>query len=800
LKANSALMLGVERIGLLVLHAPVLTVVTMIVLAGIAMLGLVQLRVDDALKDLLRSDTEEFRTYEKLGDLFPTDELDVVAIATMPKPFSSEQLADLREFHLDLGLADGVYNVISMYSIHRPVTGNGTGDEAGEAVPVIPDELPTGEAFDALNERLAGDDLIANRFLARLPSGETQALLVIELDPDSVDESSVEAVVTGLQAEIDDLIAGTDIRIGLTGAPVMKTEILAASRRDSRFFNMAGFVIGLVISFGFFQNWRYVVVVLVPTSLAIICSLGLLGYAGIRLNPLMNTIIPLIMVIGFTNALHLVFDIRRSLDDGKPVDEAVRYAVSTVAPACVLSAITTAIAFASLMLADSHLIRVFGGAAAAATTVSLVSVTIGVPCLSLMLLRAGDTSPKASVLPRFSSGLDLLCRWFSRVILRHYRPIAILSILLIVGFTYVHLQLQPRYRISDIIPERGQAGDVARDLDRNFTGLNPVHVLISWPTDLETVEGDVFPIVTAVHDLLDAHPDLTNTRSIAAIRRSMHGSGSDLALAEFLDDLPETLAGRYMGADGRTTLVSANARDLEADAINAMRADIEVGLQSLRAEHPDLGFAVTGLATVSAARALDTIINLNRALLVAIGIVLIVVGLLFRSVQVAVLGLFANVFAVVATGSWLFVNDIGLQYVSVVGLTVAFGLAVDDTVHFLNRYWLERHRGLAIARAVAQSVERIGPVLILTTIIIVFGLAATLTSDVPPTRTFGALCMATLCFALIGDVVILPAIILLAQDIKRKLFGLKDDDADTIESENRPIAPPSPPIEDRAQS
>ena len=88
-------------------------------------------------------------------------------------------------------------------------------------------------------------------------------------------------------------------------------------------------------------------------------------------------------------------------------------------------------------------------------------------------------------------------------------------------------------------------------------------------------------------------------------------------------------------------------------------------------------------------------------------------------------------------------------------------MAVDDTIHFLNRYWLERNRGLATLPAVRVAIERVGSILVLTTGVIVCGLATTLTSNVPPTRTFGALRMATLVFALIGDVIILPAAILM---------------------------------------
>jgi len=200
--------------------------------------------------------------------------------------------------------------------------------------------------------------------------------------------------------------------------------------------------------------------------------------------------------------------------------------------------------------------------------------------------------------------------------------------------------------------------------------------------------------------------------------------------------------------------------------MNQLRKDLDKHMARLSGQFPEFKFQVTGIATLSAERAIDTINSLNQAMMSTILIVLVLMSLLFRSLQVAVLSFCANLFAVVATGFCLFLFDVGLQYVSVVGLTVAFGLAVDDTVHFLNRYWLERNAVASAVRSVRTAVERVGPVLVLTTIVIICGLAATLTSSVPPTRMFGAICMATLVFALIGEVIVLPGAILMYQKLR----------------------------------
>ena len=99
----------------------------------------------------MRSNTHEYRDYERLQKLFPTDELDVFVIAEFDTPLTPESLEQLRDIHLDLGLADGVSNVVSMFSVHQRDPADGS------SVPVIAEELPSGAEFQKLTELIRSD-------------------------------------------------------------------------------------------------------------------------------------------------------------------------------------------------------------------------------------------------------------------------------------------------------------------------------------------------------------------------------------------------------------------------------------------------------------------------------------------------------------------------------------------------------------------------------------------------------------------------------------------------------------------
>ena len=139
----------------------------------------------------------------------------------------------------------------------------------------------------------------------------------------------------------------------------------------------------------------------------------------------------------------------------------------------------------------------------------------------------------------------------------------------------------------------------------------------------------------------------------------------------------------------------------------------------------------------------------------------VLLGLAFRSPFVAIVSLLPGLFPVLASGALLWGLDEGLEFASVVALLVVFGLGIDALIHFLNRLRLEERKGDAPEHAIRRARVLVGPAIILTTIVLAFGLGVTVFSDLPSLRTFGLVCGFTLLASLLADLVFLPATILL---------------------------------------
>ena len=182
---------------------------------------------------------------------------------------------------------------------------------------------------------------------------------------------------------------------------------------------------------------------------------------------------------------------------------------------------------------------------------------------------------------------------------------------------------------------------------------------------------------------------------------------------------------------------------------------LDGALDVIRTKHPGYEIAVTGLSAIAARNSASMIEKLNRGLTVEFALVAIFIGLAFRSVVVMFSCILPGIFPVVLSGTLLYLMGEGLQFASVVALTVSFGLGLSATIHFLNRLRLETTPGVSSELAVERATVLVGPALILTTVVLACGLVVTVFSDLPSLRLFGWLSAFAMISALIADLFIL---------------------------------------------
>src|ERR1700720_1205076 len=741
---------GLERIGLIPMKAPILSCIVLVGLIIGAIFGIDRIKIDDSLSQLFRSNSKDYKQYEAETKRFPAVEYDVLVVVEGKTLLTRSNLEKLRDLVTDVQLVEGTRGIISLFSARQaPAPGK-------LPAALFPAELPEGADYGKFIETVKTNEIIRGKLLSE---DGTLALIVLSLEPEVVASNKLSKVIGDIRKLMADDLAGTGLRAELSGVPVMQLEIRNAVERDGLTYNILGILAGCIIAIIFFRKISFMVVAAFPPMIAILLALGSLGWAGFNLNMFLNVMTPLIMVISFSDSMQLTFAARDRLIAGQDKYTAFRNAVLVVGPACVLTHGTAGISFIALQFSDSDLIRKFGEAGLAATIIALVAVLSLVPVFGVLFVR--NERVFAVKFQGADAGVQMLrnfCYWIAVRMVSRPGLFSLIAVIVVGGLGIIYANLEPRYRLADQVPDKRQAVAASGRLDAKLTGANPIDVLIEFPKGASLYAPDTLKTIADVHAMVEKSAGVGNVWSLETLRRWLaeKAGATDVAtLKEYVSVIPEHLVRRFISADQDAVVVSGRVPDLDSSRILPVVDKLDAALNAVRAKHPGYEIAVTGLSAIAARNSANMIEKLNRGLTIEFALVAVFIGLAFRSWVEMFACILPGIFPVVLSGTVLYALGEGLQFASVVALTVSFGLGLSATIHFLNRLRLESKPGVTSDIAVERATVLVGPALILTTLVLACGLVVTVFSDLPSLRLFGWLSAFSMVAALVADLFIL---------------------------------------------
>ncbi|MBV9288566.1 MAG: MMPL family transporter, partial [Hyphomicrobiales bacterium] len=585
------------------------------------------------------------------------------------------------------------------------------------------------------------------------------ALIVLSLEPAVVHSGELTGVLSDIRSTMDQDLRGTALTAKLSGVPTMQLAIRKALERDRILYNAVGFALGSLVAALFFRRLSLMIVAAGPPLIAILFTMGALGWIGFRLNMFLNVMTPLIMVISFSDSMQLTFAARDQLMAGRDKRTAFRNAILIVGPACVLTHAAAALSLLGLLASPSEVIREFGEAGCLAAGVALVTVLSLVPVFGILLIR--DEARFVATLRTADPGVAALrgfCAFIAGRMVHRAGGFSLAGLIAVAILGFVYSGLKPSYRLADEVPNREHVTEASQRLDKELAGSNPIDALIEFPAGADLYAPETLSTIADVHKALESQPGVGNVWSLETLRRwlqeKMGLTGAGI-LKQYVDVLPRYLVRRFVAEDQRAVIVSGVVADKNLVDLVPIVDELTARLAAARAAHPGYKIAVTGLSVIAARNSAGMIGALNRALTVEFVFVAAFIGLAFRSVAIGLACLLPGVFPVVAAGSLLRLFGYGLQFAAVVALTVSFGLGLSATIHFLNRMIQERRRGQDPGVAVERATVLMGPPLILTTLVLACGLAALVFANLPALRLFGWLGALAMLAALIGDLLIL---------------------------------------------
>ncbi len=621
--------------------------------------------------------------------------------------------------------------------------------------PILPRATASEARFADAKERALAHPLVGGQLLS---ADGTTAMLLIGLDWLFItsDAQCTSEIREAAQAAVA-TVPGADIRFRITGNVPLRLRDANMTRGNERKYQFIGYGMALVCAWVLFRGWEAVLIVALAPTFGVYWTMGILPLVGLGGNPFNAVVVPVLLVmVGFTDGVHMMVQIRRHRAAGLPPREATRTAIREVGLACWLTSLTTGIGFGSLMLAHHELVREFGTSCVIGVMATFLAVVMIVPLASASRLgrnvhRGHGHNLVDQHLGRLSVVIDM--------VLARQRGYAIAGILITLALGAVTLTLRPDQRRTSGLPSSTEEAQALAHIDQVFGGMETSQVVVRWSPEVPDGDGQIGQVVAEVEAAVREEPLLGSPLSLSRLLEALPGEGAVAERMSLIELLPPPLKRGYYVPENREAFVTFRVQDIGIAAYSEVFERLQKRLDAITTAHPGFRWELDGSAARRWRDLYRIVLDLATSLGTAIVIIFVVLTIAYRSLRIGLLSIIPNLFPLVATGTALVLVGQNLELVSVCSFTVCLGIAVDDTIHFLTRFQEEQERGGSRDAAIRRAFVGVGTALVMTTVVLILGFATAMLSDSRAHQIFAAMGIMTIGTALLADLLFLPALL-----------------------------------------
>lgn len=540
-------------------------------------------------------------------------------------------------------------------------------------------------------------------------------------------------------------------------------------KREFLTFMIISIIIVIILLWMSYRSLWGIAIPLMTVLLAIIGSLGIMQLSGTYLN-MMTTLLPVIMlVVGMSDVVHLISKYVEELKKGNSKIPALKFMVKRVGMATLLTSLTTALGFITLIGVKMKPVQSFG-----------VFTAVGV-VLAFILAIAFITSIFVLVpVPKISYQRTYKIEWEEKLaslfnfLLKHRIKVISIYLLISVLALFGASRVKFDYFLMQDLGKDHPLMVEGRYFEQ-FGGIRPFEMAILPKNELKITDHEVMlemeKIVAYLSSDMKVEQIVSPVYPIQYFNKTLRGDKKEYFKIPASKKRYEYLLDNVMGSDLAKDLTEL--MDEERNIARIFGRMVDPGSMAMLERQAKLEeffeanidenliqYQLTGTPVIidKGGRQISRTIILG--LLTAFALIALSMGILFRSVKMAFLSLVPNVFPILLTAGFIGFANIDLNMTTAIVFTIAFGIAVDDTIHFLSRYHQELKAGRSNFLAVRRTFISTGKAIVLTTIILLGGFVSLLFSDFQSTFYIGLFVSMTLIFALITDLSLLPLLLL----------------------------------------
>ena len=566
----------------------------------------------------------------------------------------------------------------------------------------------------------------------------------------------------------------SDIRV--SGMPYIRTLNAQNIVDEIGLFVLGAALITTLIFFLFFRSFRATFISLIVVAIGVMWAFGILGWLGYEITVLTALIPPLIIVIGVPNCIFLINKYQQEIAKHRNQAKSLQRVIAKIGNATLMTNLTTASGFATFILTNSKILKEFGVVA----SINIIAIFL----LSLLIIPITysfmERPNKKHLRHLKNNTVDFFVMWMEKTVRKKRVNVYLISLLgLIIGITGIY-----QIKISgSLIEDMPKSAPFFKDIlffDATFNGIVPLEIWI----DSKREEGIVRPAtlrrMNQLQETIDEIPELAPSLSVVnavkyAKQAYYNGNPNYFALPTsqensfiypFLNSSNSNsqLLNGYVDSTGQFGRITTYMKDIKTSRMEEIEADLKESIAKIFPKDR-YGVNITGKSLLFLKGTKYLINNLILSLSLAILLIALFMAFLFRSFKMILISLIHNLLPLIITAGVMGFTGIPLKPSTILVFSIAFGISVDDTIHFLAKYRQELiANGWKINKAVFAALRETGISMFYTSVVLFFGFSIFMSSNFGGTQALGGLVAVTLMMAMLANLVLLPSLLISLED------------------------------------
>ncbi len=738
------------------------------------------------MQKLVPQNDPEYIEYEKFKTEFGDDGNKLIIGFKSSKIFEEKLFNDLHKTGKHIENINGVHDVLSVANLYNLLRNDST--QKFEVGPLVGGTLTQAE-LDSIKGIITAlkfyRDLIYN------PDSNT-SLVVVSIDKQILDSKDRTALIDSIYGAAEGFAQRNKLTLHYSGLPYVRHILSTKVKDELGFFTMLALAVTAILLLVFFRSIANLLIPLLIVFIAVVWSVGWLGMLQYKVTLLTGLIPAIMIVIGIPNCIYLIHKYHDEYKKHGNKIKALQRVISRVGIATVLTNSTTAIGFGVFYFTNTLPLKQFGVAAFLSVfSIFIISLTL-IPTL-YSFLKPPSVKQTKHLDSKF---MHRIVNWIHHMVFNRKRRIYYFALLLIVVSIFGIFKLTPLVYMVDDIPKEDK---LYRDLvfmQDNFKGVMPFEIII----DTREADGLKNPVtlqkIYKLQRKLENQPDFSRAMSIVEIlsyaNQSWHYGEeryyrlpNNLDLGEIANYIPS-------GKSNKNLLQSMVDKDYQKARISIQMADVgSIRMEEITLEvkeiikeifpNEDYDVKVTGTSIIFLKGNKYLVNSLVQSVILAFIIIAFLMGMLFTSFKMILVSLIPNMIPLVITCGLMGHFGIPLKPSTILVYSIAFGIAVDDTIHFLTKFRHELKLGnRTVDEVLSITVKEMSTSMLYTSIVLFFGFIIFTFSNFQGTVALGALTSVTLLVAMFSNLFVLPALI---QSFERGLNPKEELEEAVIEAD-----------------